>query len=161
MENNTYQLTLAGKQKLEEELERRKTEDREKILEALKEARAQGDLSENADYDAARDDQARNEQRIREIENILKNVEIIESNGTDAKNLVAIGKTVTLKINDKDPEDYTIVGSLEADPFNKKISNESPVGRAVIGHKKGETVPGRTDAGKVINIKIVDVKVPN
>ncbi len=161
MENNTYQLTLAGKKKLEEELERRKTEERERILEALKEARAQGDLSENADYDAARDDQARNEQRIREIENILKHVEIIESNGTDAKNLVAIGKTVTLKINDKAPEEYTIVGSLEADPFNKKISNESPVGRAVIGHKKGETVPGRTDAGKVINIKIVDVKVTN
>ncbi|MFW5893097.1 MAG: transcription elongation factor GreA [Bacillota bacterium] len=156
MENNVYQLTKEGMQELKDELEFRKTTERDRILESLKEARAQGDLSENADYDAARDDQAKNEQRIREIENILKHAEII----TDDKSnkVVAIGKTVTLKINGKDPEDYNIVGSLEADPFEHKISNESPVGKAVIGHKKGETVRVRTDSGRDINIKIQEVK---
>jgi len=155
MENNKFKLTQAGLDKLKAELERLKTTERENNLEALKEARAQGDLSENADYDAARDEQARIESRIKEIENILKNAELITE---DKSKKINIGKTVVVEINDKEPVEYNIVGALEADPFNGKISNESPVGKAIIGHKKGDSVMIKTEANRTLNIKIVDVK---
>lgn len=156
MDNNgKYKLTPSGLKQLEEELQRLKTDDRERNLEALKEARSQGDLSENADYDAAREDQARIEKRIKELENILKNAELIED---DKSNKVTIGKTVVLEIEGLDPETYRIVGTLEADPLNAKISNESPVGKAVIGHKKGDVVAYKTEANREIKVKIVDVK---
>ncbi len=151
-----YQITQSGLDKLKTELEHLKTTEREKNLEALKEARAQGDLSENADYDAAREQQARIESRIKEIENILKHAEIIRD---DTKgNKITIGKTVKLKVNGKEPVEYTVVGSLEADPFNHKISNESPVGKAIIGHKKNDTVTYKTDTRREITIEILDVK---
>ena len=155
MEKKQYKLTQAGINKLKEELEVLKTTEREKNLEALKEARAQGDLSENADYDAARDEQARIESRIKEIENILKNAELITE---DKSKKINMGKTVTLIMNDNDPIDYNIVGALEADPFNGKISNESPVGKAIIGHKKGDALTVKTEANRTLNIKIVDAK---
>jgi len=155
MEKKQYKLTQAGINKLKEELEVLKTTEREKNLEALKEARAQGDLSENADYDAARDDQARIESRIKEIENILKNAELITE---DKSKKINMGKTVTLKMNGNDPVIYDIVGALEADPFNGKISNESPVGKAIIGHKKGDELTIKTESNRTLNIKIVDVK---
>ncbi len=158
MENQqqTYQLTPKGIDKLKAELEDLKTNQREKNLEALKEARAQGDLSENADYDAARDEQARIESRIKEIENILKHAEVISAD--DSNDKITLGKNALLKVNGKDPVEYTVVGSLEADPFSGKISNESPVGKAIIGHKKGDEIKFKTESGRNTTIKIIDVK---
>ncbi|MFP4286589.1 MAG: transcription elongation factor GreA [Candidatus Izemoplasmataceae bacterium] len=153
--NGKYKLTQSGIDQYKEELERLKTVDRERNLEALKEARAQGDLSENADYDAAREEQARIEKRIKELENILKNAELIKE---DTSNKVNIGKVVTLKLNDLEPTEYALVGTLEANPIENKISNESPVGKAIIGHKKGESVTFKTEANKEIKVTIVDVK---
>lgn len=153
--NGKYKLTQSGIDQYKEELERLKTDDRERNLEALKEARAQGDLSENADYDAAREEQARIEKRIKELENILKNAELIKE---DTSNKVNIGKVVTLKLNDLEPKEYALVGTLEANPIENKISNESPVGKAIIGHKKGDSVTFKTEANKEIKVTIVDVK---
>ena len=151
----TYKLTQQGLLDLQNELERLKTEDRKRNLEALKEARAQGDLSENADYDAARDEQAQIEARIKEIEGILKDYEIIKE---DHSNKVNIGKTVVIKVGDLPEQEYTIVGSLEADPLRKKISNESPIGKGIIGTKKGKSVTIKTETGRDVIVKIVDVK---
>ena len=160
MENN-YQLTEAGFAKLQEELEELKGVKRKENLEALKEARSQGDLSENADYDAARDEQARIEGRIKEIENILRHSEIIKENSRTRT--IAIGKTVILNII-KDgkvimqEKVYTIVGNLEANPFQGKISNESPLGKALIGNKKNTTITFKAESGQVMQAEIVDIK---
>ncbi|AIO19513.1 Transcription elongation factor GreA [Candidatus Izimaplasma bacterium HR1] len=151
----TYKLTKQGLLDLQNEIERLKTEDRARNLEALKDARAQGDLSENADYDAARDEQAQIEARIKEIEGILKDYEIIKEDHT---NKVNIGKTVVIKVGEFEEQEYTIVGSLEADPLNNKISNESPIGKGIIGSKKGKTVTVKTETGREVKVKIVDVK---
>ena len=150
-----YSLTQQGLLDLQNEIERLKTDDRKRNLEALKDARAQGDLSENADYDSARDEQAQIEARIKEIEGILKSYELIKE---DTSNKVNIGKTVVIKLDDFDEETYTIVGSVEADPMNNKISNESPVGKGIIGTEKGSTVVVKTETGKDVTVKIVDVK---
>lgn len=155
MENNKYQLTQAGLDALTEELEQLKTVDRDQNLEALKEARAQGDLSENADYDAAREEQARIEGRIKEIENILKNYTIIKS--TKRGKAIHIGRKVSLKIDDQSPVDYTIVGSLEANPFQNMISNESPIGRAIIGAKEGDSKLVKTQANREVQVTIEKV----
>ncbi|MGD9909026.1 MAG: transcription elongation factor GreA [Candidatus Izemoplasmatales bacterium] len=153
---NTFKLTEAGFQNLKDELETLKEVDRKENLEALKEARAQGDLSENADYDAARDEQARIEARIKEIENILKHSEIIRDT---ASRVVMIGKTVNVKfVGNNIEKEYTIVGHLEANPLNGKISNESPLGRALIGHKKGQSVTYKAETGKEISVEIIDIK---
>ncbi len=151
----TYKLTQQGLLDLQTEIERLKTEDRKRNLEALKEARAQGDLSENADYDAARDEQAQIEARIKEIEGILKDYEIIKE---DHSNKVNIGKTVVIKVGDLPEQEYTIVGSLEADPLHNKISNESPIGKGIIGSKKGKKVTVKTETGRDIVVQIIDVK---
>ena len=153
--DKTYQLTKQGYQNHKDELERLKDVDRKRNLEALKDARAQGDLSENADYDAARDEQARIEARIKEIEVIFKNYEIIKE---DTSNKVNIGKTVVIKVDKLPEQTYTIVGSLEADPLNGKISNESPIGKGIIGSKKGQTLAIKTETGKDIKVKIIEVK---
>ncbi|TVP94797.1 MAG: transcription elongation factor GreA [Acholeplasmatales bacterium] len=155
-QNGKYKLTQSGIEKLKAELHLLKTVEREANLEALKEARAQGDLTENADYDAAREEQARIEKRIKELEVILKNVELIGDN--DRTNKVTIGKTVTLKIGKAEPSDYRIVGTLEADPLNHRISNESPIGKAVIGKKKGDEIKVKTETQKEILVTVVDVK---
>ena len=155
MENNKYQLTEQGLLDLQNELERLKTVDRKRNLNALKEARQQGDLSENADYDAARDEQAQIEARIKEIEGILKNYEIIKKSKSK---LVSIGKTVTLKVGSLPEKTYTLVGSLEADPIKERISNESPIGKGIIGSKKGDTVVIKTETGRDVSVTIVDVK---
>ncbi|MDD3478192.1 MAG: transcription elongation factor GreA [Candidatus Izemoplasmatales bacterium] len=153
---NSFKLTEAGYQNLRQELDKLKDVDRKENLEALKEARAQGDLSENADYDAARDEQARIEARIKEIENILKHSEIIRDTHS---RVVTIGKTVSIKFGvSPDPKEYTIVGHLEANPLEKKISNESPLGRALIGHKKGQSLSYKAETGKEISVEIVDIK---
>ena len=153
--DNTYKLTKQGHLNLVDEIERLKDVDRKENLEALKDARAQGDLSENADYDAARDDQARIEERIKEIEGILKNFEIIKE---DTSNKVNIGKTIVIKVGDMEETTYTIVGSLEANPLQGKISNESPIGKGIIGSKKGQTVKVKTETGLDVSVKIIDVK---
>lgn len=155
MENNKYQLTEQGLADLENELENLKTVDRKRNLNALKEARAQGDLSENADYDAARDEQAQIEARIKEIEGILKNYEIIKKSRSRS---VSIGKTVTLIVGNMPEKTYTLVGSLEADPLKARISNESPIGKGIIGSKKGDTVVVKTETGRDVSVTITDVK---
>ena len=153
--DKAYKLTQQGLKDHTEELERLKDVDRMVNLEALKEARAQGDLSENADYDAARDEQARIEARIKEVEGILKNYELIKE---DTSNKVNIGKTVEIKVGTLPNKIYTIVGSLEADPIKGKISNESPIGKGIIGTKKGQKVTVKTETGKEVVVKIIDVK---
>jgi len=152
---NRYKLTEQGLLDLQNELESLKTVDRKRNLQALKDARAQGDLSENADYDAARDEQAQIEARIKEIEGILKNFEIIKK---DKSHMVSIGKTVVLKVGDFKETEYTLVGSLEADPIKKRISNESPIGKGIIGSKKGDTIVVKTETGRDVVVEIVNVK---
>jgi transcription elongation factor GreA len=152
----TYQLTQEGVDKLKNELAYLKDVKRGENLEALKEARAQGDLSENADYDAARNEQARIEARIAEIETILKNVKIIK---TTSEDVVNIGKTVTVKYLDtNDVKDFYLVGSIEADPRARKISIESPIGKAMMNKEKNEVVEVKTETGKIFKIEIMDIR---
>ena len=155
MENNaSVILTAEGYLALEEELNDLKTNKRPAVIKALKEARAQGDLSENADYDAARNDQAQIEGRIKELEYKLEHSEIIDN--SKSKGTVNLGSTITIAYDEDDTEEYMIVGSMEADPFNNKISNESPIGKAVIGHKKGEEVEVESPNGSY-TIKILSI----
>lgn len=152
----TFKLTEQGYELLKAELERLKDVDRKQNLEQLKEARAQGDLSENADYDAARDEQARIEARIKEIDNILKHSEIIKD--TNSKT-ITIGKTVRVRfLSDNKEREFTIVGHLEANPMKGNISNESPIGRALIGNKKGAKVTYKSETGTEFKIEVVDVR---
>ena len=130
-------VTAEGYLDLENELNELKSVRRPQIIQAIKEARALGDLSENADYDAARDEQAQVESRIKELEYKLEHSEIIENK---KKNQVSLGSTVVIKYEDGEEDEYMIVGSLEADPFNNRISNESPIGIAVMGKKQGDVV---------------------
>lgn len=131
-------LTDEGFLELEQELNELKNVKRPAVIKALKEARALGDLSENADYDAARNEQAQVEGRILELEKIMENVEIIEKGNTDT---VSLGMTVKVNYIDDDDdeiEEYRIVGSKEADPSNNKISNESPLARAIMNARVGD-----------------------
>lgn len=149
-------LTEDGLKKLETELEGLKTETRNEIAEKIKIARGFGDLSENSEYDEAKNEQAKVEARIVEIEAMLKNVQIIDD--SDLKiNIVGIGMCVeVLDVEYNEKLKYKIVGSAEADPKNGKISDESPVGRALIGKKKGETVIADAPAGQ-ITFKIIKI----
>ncbi len=149
----TY-LTEDGLEELKKELEYLKTEKRPEVINALKEARALGDLSENAEYDAARAEQAEVENKISEIEAMLENAELIKDVNT---NKVSIGTTVTLKyVEDDETDTYTIVGSKEADPFANKISNESPLAKAIIGAKKGQSVMVDSPNGKY-QVEILEI----
>jgi transcription elongation factor GreA len=150
-------MTKEGKEKLEKELEELKTVKRKEVVERIKIARSFGDLSENSEYDAAKDEQAFVEGRISTIENMIRNAKIIEE---DEKNsdTVQLGKSVTfVELPDGDEESYTIVGSAEADPFEGKISNDSPIAKSLLGHKIGEEVTVQTPGGEM-NVKIVEVK---
>lgn len=149
-----FLLTSEGLLDLETELNNLKNNDRPRIIEAIKEARAQGDLSENADYDAARDEQAKIEARIQELEYMLEHAKIIEKKSGD---IVSVGTTVTVKYVDDDEEEvYSIVGSMEADPFENKISNESPIGKAIMNKKVGDTISVESPNG-AYDIKIVGI----
>jgi transcription elongation factor GreA len=140
-----FQLTQEGVDNLKQELTHLKDVKRGENLEALKEARAQGDLSENADYDAARNEQARIEARISEIENILKNVKI--------------GKTVLVKfLASGETKEFYLVGTIEADPRLRKISVESPIGKAMLNKQEGDVVDVKTETGRIFQIEIVDIK---
>ena len=149
-----FLLTSEGFLDLETELNNLKNNDRPRIIEAIKEARAQGDLSENADYDAARDEQAKIEARIQELEYMLEHAKIIEKKSGD---IVSVGTTVTVKYVDDDEEEvYSVVGSMEADPFENKISNESPIGKAIMNKKVGDTISVESPNG-AYDIKIVSI----
>ncbi|MCI5583794.1 MAG: transcription elongation factor GreA [Anaeroplasma sp.] len=141
-----YELTRNGERELREELEKLKTVDRVQIREAIKEAREQGDLSENADYSSAREQQANIEARILEIENILKHAKILEVTRVTVKYL-EMDKTVT----------YEIVGTIEADPFAGKISNDSPLGKVVTNHKVGDEFYITTESGKELKLLLVSM----
>ncbi len=154
--NGKHQLTSEGLQKYQKELEDLKNIDRVRVIESLKEARAQGDLSENADYDAAREEQARLEARIKELENIIKNVEIIDTNSKRASSN-NLGKVIVLEFDDKSIEEFTLVGSLESDPLEKKISNESPLGLAIMNHKKGDKVLVKLESGTEYYVTIKSI----
>ena len=148
-------VTSQGFLKLEEELNELKTVKRPQVIEAIKDARAQGDLSENADYDAARNDQAELEARIKELEYMIEHATIIEEN-TDGK--VGIGSTVVVSyVDDDEEEEYKIVGSLEANPFENRISNESPIGKAVLNKKVGDVVSVESPNGSY-DVKILEIK---
>ena len=142
-------LTYAGLKKLEEELEHLKVVKRKEVAGKIKEAREQGDLSENAEYDAAKDEQRDIEARIEELEKILKNAEVVVEDEVD---LETINVGCTVSVYDKEFEEemeFKIVGSTEANSLQGKISNESPVGRALIGCKVGDVVSIETQAGMI------------
>lgn len=142
-------LTYAGLQELEAELEDLKVNKRKEVAQKIKEAREQGDLSENAEYDAAKDEQRDIEARIEEIEKILKNAEVVVEDEVDLDK-ISVGCTVKLLDAEYDEElEYRIVGSSEANSLQGKISNESPVGKALIGAKAGDEVTVETQAGEI------------
>ena len=146
--------TQEGFAKLKEEYERRTKEDRERIVAAIAEARSFGDLSENAEYDAARNDQAKNEARIQELEYLIQHAVVVDDSAIDSS-VVGLGSLVKLEKNGEEIE-YKIVGSNEANPFENKISDMSPIGRALIGSKAGDAVKVETPA-RVVELKILHV----
>ena len=152
----TVYLTQEGYEDLKKELDDLINIKRPANIKAIKEARALGDLSENADYDAAKNDQAEIEGRIKKIEKMLENVEIIEKGDSS---VVSLGTTVSIKyVDDEDETDeYQIVGSQEADPFMSKISNESPIAKAIMNKKVGDIVEVESPNG-VYKIEIIDIK---
>ena len=145
MDASEIVLTAEGRQKLIDELEWREGEKNREIIEHIKEARAFGDLSDNAEYDAAKEEQSKNAARIAEIQAILANA---QEAGDGAGLSVSIGSTVMLVDAEGEASDFTIVGTTETNSLEHKISNESPVGRAIIGHSEGETVEVTTPSGK-------------
>lgn len=148
-------LTYEGLKALEDELHELKVNRRREVAQKIKEAREQGDLSENAEYDAAKEEQRDIELRIEEIDKILKNAEVVDDNDGDSS-VINVGCTVTIKDLEFNEEmEYKIVGSTEADSLKGKISNESPVGKALIGAQKGETVEVEPPAG-IIKYEILD-----
>ncbi len=155
-ENQKIQFTVEGMKRLQDELEERKTVISGQIAEQLKEARAQGDLSENSEYDEAKDAQAKNEARIMEIEEILKNAEVIDESEI-SKTKISLGSKVTLRDEEtKEEIQYEIVNAKDADIFSNRISQESPVGKAIIGKKKGNVIEVTTVAG-AFKYKIIKI----
>ena len=150
-----YPMTVAGKQKLEEELELLKTVKRKEVVERIKIARSFGDLSENSEYDSAKEDQAFVEGRISTIESMIRNAVIIEEE--ENNDTVSLGKTVTfIEIPDGDEETYTIVGSAEADPLEGLISNDSPIAKGLLGKSTGDKVKITTPGGEM-DVEIISI----
>ncbi len=153
-EQKDLYLTEEGLNELKKELDELKLVKRPEVISALKDARAQGDLSENAEYDAARTEQAIVESRIKELEVMLDRAKVITKVNTDK---VSLGVNVTLEyIDDNEKEEYSIVGSKEADPFTNKISNESPIAKAILGRKVGDVVSVDSPNGKY-EVKIISI----
>ncbi len=153
-------LTYQGLQKLETELQELKVVRRKEVAQKIKEAREQGDLSENAEYDAAKDEQRDIEARIEEIEKILKNAEVVVEEEVDL-DTIGVGCQVRILDCEFDEElEYKIVGSTEANSLKGKISNESPVGRALLGARVGDTVEVETQAG-VLTYKVLEIQRSN
>ncbi|BAV02365.1 transcription elongation factor GreA [Lactococcus formosensis] len=157
MVEKTFPMTKEGLEKLEQELDNLKLVKRPEVIERIKIARSYGDLSENSEYEAAKDEQAFIEGRISTVETMIRYAEIVDNANID-KNEVALGKAVVFQeIGDDEEEEYEIVGTAEADPFSGKISNESPIAQALIGRKVGDVVKIPLPMGE-IEVKIVDVK---
>ena len=155
-EEKTFPMTLEGKKKLEDELEEYRLKRRPEVIKRIKIARSYGHLSENSEYESAKDEQAMVESRIAQIENMLQYAEIIDNEDVD-KDEVSMGRTITIQeLPDEEPEEYQIVGESESDPFNGKISNESPMAKGLLGHKVGEVVEVEVPNG-TIKLKIVKV----
>jgi transcription elongation factor GreA len=155
--NEVHYLTAEGAERLRAELAYLKGPAREQLAQRLRAAIQMGDLSENADYIAAKEEQGFMEGRIQELTQILSNVQIIEEKKQLGRGIVDIGSHVTIQEDDFDPETYHIVGPKEADPRNMRISHESPIGRALLGHRVGETVSAETPNGS-IKFKIIKVE---
>ena len=156
MADKPVYLTQEGKKKLEEELAYLTTVRRKEVAEAIKSAKEEGDLSENSAYDEAKLQQGFLEGRIQTIQAQLRNAVIIENNG-NGNDKVDIGNVVTVVEDGSDEETYQIVGSAEADPLEGKISNESPIGMALLGAKKGDLVTAKTPGG-AIEFKVVKIE---
>ena len=153
-------LTYEGLKKLEEELEDLKVVRRKEVADKIKEAREQGDLSENAEYDAAKDEQREIEARIEELEKILKNAEVVDEDEVDVDTINIGCKVKVLDVEFDEELEFRIVGSTEASSLQGKISNESPVGKALLRHKVGDVVEVETQAG-VIEYKILEIQKSN
>lgn len=153
-------LTYEGLRQLEEELQDLKVNRRKEVAEKIKEAREQGDLSENAEYDAAKDEQRDIEARIEQIEKILKNAEVVVEDEVDLDKISVGCKVKVLDVEFEEEEEFKIVGSSEANSLGGKISNESPVGKALIGAKVGDTVQVETQAG-MIAYKVLEIQRSN
>ncbi|WP_141433690.1 transcription elongation factor GreA [Bacillus sp. 03113] len=152
-----FPMTQAGKEKLEQELEQLKTVKRKEVVERIKIARSFGDLSENSEYDSAKEEQAFVEGRITTLENMIRNAKIIEEDEMTS-DVVSLGRSVTfIELPDGEEETYTIVGSAEADPFEGKISNDSPIAKSLIGRKVGDEIPVVTPGGEM-KVRIVEIK---
>ena len=153
-------LTYEGLKQLEEELQDLKVNKRKEVAEKIREAREQGDLSENAEYDAAKDEQRDIEARIEEIDKILRNAEVVVEEDVDV-NKINIGcKVRLLDVEYEDELEYKIVGSTEANSLKGKISNESPVGKALMGAKVGDTISVETQAG-MVQYKVLVIEKSN
>ena len=151
-------ITPEGLEKLKEEIEHLTTAKRREVAERIKEAREFGDISENAEYDDAKNEQAMLEKQIADLEEKLRNARVIDSKSIDT-DVVSVGVTVHVKDQKTDKSvKYKIVGSAEADPAESKLSNESPVGRALLGHKRGETVSVQVPRGPARKLKITKIE---
>ncbi|HLR75773.1 MAG TPA: transcription elongation factor GreA [Virgibacillus sp.] len=156
-QDKRYYMTQEGKEKLENELHYLKTERRKEVVERIKIARDFGDLSENSEYDSAKEEQAFVETRIAQVEKMIRNAAIIE-NDEENNDVVTLGRSVTFKeLPDGDVETYTIVGSAEADPFEGKISNDSPMAKSLLGQEVGSEVSVTTPGGD-LQVKIVSIE---
>ncbi len=156
MDKHVY-LTKEGLEKLQQDLENMKTVRRKEVAERLKQAIGFGDLSENSEYDDAKNEQAFIEGEIQRMEEMLVNVIVIEDGAKVDDGTITIGSNVVIRfVGDDDEETYKIVGTVEADPMNNRISNESPVGKAIIGHKAGDIVDIEVPSG-IIQYEIVKV----
>jgi len=149
-------LTREGYQKLQEELEYLRKVKRQEVANRLHEAMEEGELIENAEYEAAKNEQAFVEGRIQELEALLASAKIIEDSSKKKSDVIQVGSKVTIKEGNFEAETFTIVGAAEANPREGKISNESPIGKAILGHKAGDTVKVETPGG-TYNVKILKV----
>jgi transcription elongation factor GreA len=151
-------LTPEGYERLKQEINHLSTEKRREVAERIRVARQFGDIAENAEYDDAKNDQMLLEHRIARLEEQLRNARVIEK-GEITADVVSVGAHVRLRdVDAKQTVEYHIVGSAEANPSENKLSNESPVGRAILGHRKGETVEVTTPRGASLKYKILDIK---
>ncbi|WP_170007757.1 transcription elongation factor GreA [Bacillus fonticola] len=151
-----FPMTQKGKEKLEQELEQLKMVKRKEVVERIKIARSFGDLSENSEYDSAKEEQAFVEGRITTLENMVRNAKIIKEDEMNS-DTVTLGKNVTFQeLPDGEEETYTIVGSAEADPFDGKISNDSPIAKSLLGKAVGDEVNVQTPGGEM-NVKIIKI----
>ncbi|KRN13414.1 transcription elongation factor GreA [Fructilactobacillus fructivorans] len=156
-EDEMYPMTQEGKEKLETELKDLKVNQRPKIVDRIKVARSYGDLSENSEYESAKNEQSMLESRVATVEHMLQYAQVVDKEETD-EDEVTVGKEIQFKeLPDEDPETFKIVGAAEADPMSGKISNDSPIAQVLLGHKVGENVDIDIPAG-VMHVKILSVK---